>query len=331
MLVIMRWWALVLVACHTTTPLDRAHLAAAFVDAECHYLTKCGEFPDEASCHLAYTGLNFTVDADGLAIDQHLALYDPIKARICVDATANASCDRTDASTRVSPEACDTVIRGTMGNGASCALNSECISQNCSIPICVVTCCRGSCVGDTAPARAPVGASCTGVACAAGAFCDLASRTCTKLFAAGQSCAAGYQCAYGLGCTGTPLTCAALPKVGQACPDMQCRDNGATCGADGVCHALGLPGAACATRADCSPYYICDSTGHCAESSTLGGPCMTSGDCFDQTFCAIPTGQTAGVCAMPQADGSTCTQDRDCTSFHCEETIGMCTTPAVCS
>jgi hypothetical protein len=321
-------------ACHhtTTPPLDKADLASAFIDAECTHLVKCKVFPDSDSCHRAYIGINFVVDATQFAaIDAGKVIYDGVAARECIDSYATASCDRTDESARISPEACDRILEGTMGAGASCALDNECVSKSCDIPVCVVQCCRGACTSGPAPTRQPVGGSCLSAPCAAGTYCDLTSEMCVPLVALNGSCMQDYQCVFGLACFGG--SCAAAPIVGQTCTTpISCRDLGTTCNqTTKQCIDVGLPGAACTTAADCSQFYQCDATGHCAEGSGLGGPCMSSNDCFpDQTYCAIPTGQTAGMCAASQPDGGTCTDDRECASDHCEDTMSLCTPVPMC-
>jgi hypothetical protein len=323
-----RWVLAAIAACHAQNPIAKQDLATAFVDAECAYLARCGLFPDAATCERAYIGVSFTVDATRFAaIDAGVIKYDGAAARTCIDSYASASCDLTAESARVRPDACDHVVTGTLGDGASCALDEECVSKRCTIPMCTVTCCKGTCTGNTAPTRQPIGGSCANVSCAAGGYCDITSFTCTALVAKGGSCTGDYQCAYGIGCIASSQTCGALPTIGQACPDNRCRDLGTTCSASAACAKVGLPSASCTTRADCSQYYTCDATSHCAEGSAIGGPCASSGDCFPaHSYCAIPTGATAGTCAAPQADGTgPCTADRDCASNNCEDTTALCT------
>jgi hypothetical protein len=320
-------------ACHhAKPPLDKTDLQSAFVDAQCTHLVSCGVFPDSNACHRAYTGYIFAVEPTKFAaIDAGKILYDGVAARECIDSYATASCDRTQQSARVSPDACDHVVEGTLDAGVSCVLDDECVSKKCDIPVCVVECCSGFCASGSAPTRAPVGGSCLSAACAAGSYCDLTSETCAPLVAKSGSCQQDYQCAYGLACFNG--SCAPPPTLGQACTGLRsCRDIGTVCNQTSMqCIADGLPAAACASSADCSPFYRCDATGHCAEGSGLGGSCTTSSDCFlDQTFCAIPTGQTTGSCASSQADGGTCTADRDCAAGHCDETTSLCAAAPIC-
>lgn len=311
-------------------------LDAEFRDAVCAYKARCGSFPDEDSCHRAYVSISFALAAsDFAAIDAGKVKYDGKAARTCVDAIAKESCDTTDLDGRSPPEACDHIVTGTLGDGASCVLSSECISQRCAIPICQVACCAGTCDGGTAPTRAKLGDACTNLPCVDGAFCDITAGTCVALHAQGDACSGSYQCDYGLGCIGTPTQCQPLPQIGEPCPDGLCRDDGVTCNASMTCVALGLPGDTCTPGGyDCSPYYTCDSSGHCADKSAQGGPCSSSFDCFDDgTYCAIPSGQTTGSCSPPQANGAPCTDDRDCASDHCEDSVTtpICTDEAVCT
>ena len=317
-----RWPALLsIAACHHTTPLAKEQLASAFVDSLCTYKVACGEFPDSASCHRAYLGVAFFVESTRFAaIDAGKIVYDGIAARDCMDAIATTLCDRTSQSARVTAEACDHIVAGTLHVGAPCTLDEECISLTCSIPIMTMQCSVGQCMGDTAPSRQLIGGSCANKnACAAGGYCDINSTTCVALVARGGTCTQDFQCAYGNGCVNG--ACAPLPVIGQACT-TECRDDATACSTGKQCVKLGLPGAPCATRADCSPYYTCDAGGHCAEGSSQGGPCMMNNDCFDASYCG-----PAMTCAPPQADGATCVDDRDCTSSHCDCTA----TPATCT
>lgn len=294
-------------------------LEAAFEAAECDYQVRCGFFPDIATCNSAYTGFHFAIDASVLAeIDAHEVVYDGGAARACIDSYANATCDTTDAAGRITPVACDRVFTGTLGDGDACVNGHECLSQNCFIPICTVECCAGTCMGGEKPVRAKLGEACSTLPCTEGSFCDFSSMTCTALYVQGTACVASFQCAFGVGCAGSPKQCQPLPKLGEACPDNLCRDDGQICSA-GTCARIGLPGDACATDADCSHFYGCSASHVCAVRDP-GGVCTTSTDCFEaDTYCAVPMGQTTGTCSAPQADGALCGDDRECESDTCDD------------
>jgi hypothetical protein len=316
--------AIALVACAcggTTRPsIAAADLQAEFETAECEYQARCGFFSDVATCQGAYTGFHFQVDASVLAeIDAKEVVYNGAAARACIDSYANATCDQTDAAGRITPATCDQIFSGTVGDGGPCVNGHECVSQNCFIPVCTVACCAGTCMGGEAPVRAKQGETCTSLPCVEGSYCDFTSSTCAPLFTAGTACTQSFQCAYGTGCIGSPKQCQSLPKLGDPCPDQQCRDDGLVCNASGVCARLGLPGDACTTDADCSHFYGC-SPSHVCGVRDPGGACMSSSDCFEaDTYCAIPNGQTAGTCQPPQANGALCGDDRECASDTCDD------------
>lgn len=332
----MRWlFALALVAAcgDTVQPIAMADLDREYADAICRYWSRCGLFPDVATCHRAYTGLHFPVDPNAYAgVTAGVVKYDGVKARTCIDADANQSCDLTSSSARVPPVACDGIFTGTMAENSSCASNAECTSGVCYIAICTIECCRGVCMGGAVPSRGKAGDVCGIVPCSEGTFCDINSKTCTPLMKQGAVCIGNFQCDYGLGCFGTPvMTCQPVPTIGEACPDNRCRDDGATC-SGGTCAKMGLAGAPCTTRKDCSPYYQCDATGKCAEGAHVGDACTSSLDCFDAgTYCAIPNGATEGTCAQQLPDGSACQADRDCSADNCEESNSMCQPITTCT
>lgn len=313
---------LLLAACGSTTrpSIAAADLESEFEVAQCEYYARCGYFADVATCEGAYTGAHFQIDASVLAeIAAKEVTYNGTAARACIDSYANATCDLTDAAGAITPVACDQIFSGTLGDGASCVNGHECISQVCSIPVCAVECCAGTCVGADKPQRAKMGEACTSLPCVEGTYCEISSRTCAPLLAAGTDCTGDFQCAYGNGCAGTPQTCKPLPKLGEACPDNRCRDDGQICSA-GTCVHVGLPGDACTTDSDCSRFYHCSSSHVCAVRDP-GGVCSSNSDCFEaDTYCAIPMGQTMGTCQPPQQNGAVCGDDRECASDTCDDT-----------
>lgn len=326
---------LVVAACAGNHPIAAADVDAAYVDAHCAFLVRCGVLPDLATCHRAYLSTDFPLEASEVAAAIAGKIhYDGDKARECIDGYASAACDTTDPTSRTTPVACDQIVAGTVADSGTCVLARECVSSVCNIPVCVVDCCAGSCAGSAPPVRGKLGQACTLLPCESGAYCDGASTTCTALFTAGTSCIGDFQCAFGLGCAGAAgsKTCKPLPKLGEACPDGKCRDTGVVCNAAMTCTKVGLVGAACTTAADCSQFYTCDPTGHCAEKSAVGGPCGFDPDCFDiTTYCAVPTGQTLGTCAPAQANGGSCSADRACASEHCNDTTTQCAIAPICT
>ena len=332
-----RWvWLLVLAACGGGSgSVTLADYPQAFKDAYCRYLARCGEFPDVATCETANIGFNFHIDPSSqAAVDMNKVIFDGDQAAACLDAFGAQTCDSTDESGRSLPASCQNAVRGTVGSGGACAMNAECKSQTCDVPGCGSACCQGTCTGDAPPAPGGAGTSCTSSSnCTSGNYCDFTAMQCAALKPAGATCQSTSECAYGLGCAGTTTrTCKTLPALGEACPDLVCRDAGQYCSSAGTCMKVGLAGAACASVAECSAYYPCDTTAmKCTKGPTSGQACTTGQRCFDQdTFC--DTTATAPTCIMLQPDGGACTSSSQCENDNCDMTgsSGVCTTPAVC-
>ena len=299
--------------------IDAKDYAQQLRDADCELRTRCGQFPDVASC-AAY----FTVgDEAGLlaAIDHGVVNYDGDKAQECVNDIANQPCDETTMEARTLPDACNHAVTGTVAVGGQCSQNTECQSAACSIPTCSQQCCIGTCVG--APVESGLGGPCATVACKPGLVCDN-TKTCVNLFTEGMPCMLSSDCAYGLACAGF---CKKAPKLGEPCPDMICAELGAYCSASGTCTALGLPGTACTNSSTCSSFYPCNTAmGTCVANPILGEPC--TGRCSDGSFCDSAT----STCTTPLANGATCADDFACASHHCDATQNpkVCADPPVC-
>src|SRR5690349_24985505 len=90
----------------------------AYRDAYCRYLTRCGAFPDMATCERANTGLDLFIDASAQAsVDMGKVVFDGETAQKCLDQFGAQTCDTTDASGRSFPAACDHIIHGTVEIG----------------------------------------------------------------------------------------------------------------------------------------------------------------------------------------------------------------------
>jgi hypothetical protein len=301
-----------------------------FRDEYCQYLARCDLVTSESECQSLNLGIDIHLDA-GLraAIDAGKVKYDGHKLAECYAQFGDQSCDRTSEGARTSnTNACNEALQGTVGAGGMCAIDAECVSQDCDVPDCPDACCQGTCVGDVQPGtRVAIGGSChSSTECARG-FCDITS-ICVALKPAGSTCQGAAECDYDLGCAGTPRTCRALPTVGQACPDGQCRDTGSYCNASMTCAKVGLAGDTCTTRADCSSAYYCDATNHCAVGPREGEACSSSMRCSQlDNFCD----QTTMTCTRPQADGAMCSSDAQCTSFYCsDDAVSVCAPEPVC-
>jgi hypothetical protein len=302
--------------------------ATAYKDAECTYLTRCGLFPDKATCLTAQLFAYLQLDRDLVgAIKAGRVYYNGNAVKACFDALAANTCDKTDEAGRVQPDICRNFTRGTVAGGGSCTINSECISGDCRIQVADQMCAMGTCMGDTPPSTdLPAnGQPCSTVTgCTRGSFCDSSTLICTTLRSAGDQCIQNSDCDYGLGCAGTPRTCQLLPGPSEPCLDGECRDDGYWCNA-GTCMPIGLAGAACQSSAYCSPYYPCDFFSNtCTKPPSIGEGCTTNNSrCFDDSsYCDSATLK----CVAAKADGQPCTTSLQCQSQDCSTTTGTCVT-----
>lgn len=309
-------------------PIPIGGLEEAIVNAYCNIYVTCGLIEDMATCR------QLDVDADVnesiiAAVEAGKVIYHPDKARECLNAIAG-SCDRLAINRGDDSNACDETFEGTVAAGGQCAISEECVSSNCDVPSCPDACCQGTCVGDAPPPRPRLGDTCGDTAPCVDSFCDTDTLTCVAYRPNGEACTSTNQCAAG---TCSNMVCTALPNTGEACTPSQvsssvCRDLGDTCSAtSSTCVAYGLTGDPCTAASDCSPIYTCGTAGTCQLRPRLGDTCGgTAGSCIDRSYCE-PTTMT---CTAPQADGSTCESDSQCTSNNCDFDLGQCTTPPIC-
>ena len=326
---------LVLAGCGGGLTIDE--YPTAFRDAYCKYETRCGAFPDIDTCEHANIGITVTIDPSSKeAVDKGKVIFDGSLAQDCLVAFGSQTCDTTDEDGRSFFVAkCREIMKGTVGDGGTCALDAECKSGVCNIPTSTNTCPQGTCMGNAPPPLGGAGAACSmSSACAVGFYCDSTNRVCAELKAAGATCSSSSECAFGLGCAGmTTRTCKTLPKLGEPCPDGVCRDAGNYCNGSSQCAKIGLEGSACAQgTGQCSLYYPCDlSTNKCTKAPSAGEAC--TGRCFDaNTFC--DTTSLMPTCVSTKADGAACTANSQCQSDHCDQGSGAgssaCATPAAC-
>jgi hypothetical protein len=328
----MRWLVLttaVGVACggDTVSVDDYAREAR---DATCRHLVACGEIEDIETCRRLDIGVRIELSAtDRAAVDMGRIRFDGENARRCFDALADRSCDATSESNRVVPDACHNILLGTARGGQICTDGAQCISRHCEVAVCDAACCTGTCVGDSAPARAKAGESCEFAACEDSAFCDDAIMTCVTRRPRDAFCTQSQECAFGLDCVQGGV-CATLPTLGQACTS-QCRDEGTVCGSTGVCVVAKLDGEICGTSADCARVYRCDASKQCSPGLALGVPCSPAQRCADDgAFCDVPTDEQFGVCALPKPDDSACQRDEQCQSQICDPVALRCLPEPIC-
>jgi hypothetical protein len=314
-------------------------IKSAYKEANCTFLTNCGQFPDKASCLASNqsSSVSFSLDPNIVAaIGAGRVYYNGSNVKACFDALGARSCDETSQSARVTPPECRMVLTGTVHSGEACTIDAECISQQCSSGSSGNACIMGSCLGDVAPVfvQAQIGESCSSNSgCVAGAYCDQTVAMCAALKAQGATCTLASECAYGLGCVGSTgaRTCGALPAVGQSCAtDGVCRDEGTFCNfTSGNCEQVGLPSAMCTSSSQCSQYYPCNfTTSQCTKGPGLNESCG-SAQCFDaNTYCD----NTTAMCVGLKSNGAMCNSDTECTSDFCDQSQStpLCAAPTVC-
>lgn len=310
-------------------PIDIDELEPAVVNAICNLYVNCGLVEDQATCKSLYTDVE--VDEDLIAaVKAGKVIYHPDKARECLNSVWG-SCERNTLEGEQSP-ACDETFEGTVAAGGGCAMDEECISQNCEVPGCTEACCQGTCVGDAPPVRPRAGETCDpdGIDCTE-SFCDVTTMICTAYRATGQPCESSSECASGV-CSNQ--MCTALPGPNEACSSSigfgLCNELGYHCSATTMtCVAYGLTGDPCTTDADCSPVYQCGANGTCELGPTLGEPCGTGpgeSECVDRSYCE----ETTMTCTAPIADGGLCGSDSQCASGNCDFMTNTCVTQPVC-
>jgi hypothetical protein len=317
-------------------PVALADYTAKTREAYCRWLVRCGELPDLASCAQVNLRLIVIPPANPAEVAAGKTIYDPVQSGLCIDATATASCDRT--SPWVVAEACLHQVTGTLHADASCETDAECISGRCDkqAPQCHDGCCTGSCVGDTPPALAGLGADCEYAWCDRDTYCDPQLLTCQPLKPSGAPCNGEHQCVDGLECDRAlpqdSPTCQVPPRLGDLCYErVSCAEEGTFCSlATGRCEKQALGGQSC-RETQCSPVYRCDAmTATCSAGLATGAACGSISLCADPNgFCDMAPGQSTGVCAVRQPDGAPCTSSRYCQSGGCDASQ-HCAPPTFC-
>ena len=269
-------------------------------------------------------------------------VYDGARARECIDRMRAAGCDLVD---RVSIEACEETLVGTVEPGGPCALGEECAGDSyCRIE----AACPGTC-----QARVASGSACSSDdACQGGLRCF--GGTCQAPARATAACGgpSGIECAGGLVCLGgdasPPGTCRTLADaqagaLGAVCdPDtsMLC-EPGLTCALTGVsggttpvweCGAAASAGAACnlGFPEHCPFDHTCegvmpatlDFEGTCTPLPRDGEACRND-QCADGARCA------GGTCRAVRGLGGACMADADCISTYCD--AGVCAEGVLCT
>jgi hypothetical protein len=308
-------------------PIPIDELDGAAVNAACSFYVNCGLIDDVSTCRGLDLDIGFLDPSLRAAVDAGKVIYHGDKARACLG-TLPGSCDRTDFDRNEGGSVCDQIFEGTVAGGGQCALDEECISQDCSVPACTEACCQGTCVGDAAPVLPKVGESCAMTFECENSFCDFTTDICTAYRQLGEACTSTSECAMG-GCLND--VCTVLPDTGEPCVSTasgsQCRNLGDVCSTTtNTCVAFGLEGDPCLNERECSPLYECNASQVCTLRSTLGDTCDPQAfGCIDRSYCD----ETTLMCTAPKADGAACMNDEECTG-DCDFNSNTCMTPPLC-
>ena len=249
----MRYWVLVFaaVACtacgsSTVTPPDARiiefgpdELSAAYRDATCQRLVRCGAFATVAGCAASDLGSLPIPEArcSQAGVDAGTVHWDSSAAHACVADTLAQSCEVGQAAAL----SCLHIAYGDEPRGdpgASCIEPGDCVEN---------TDCLQSAPGHGQPRCTFAGW--LGATCYPGVPTCNSGLTCTE-----YSCRGG--ATHGADCTASGT----------------CQDLGDGC-SNGLCTAFALEGEACGADAPCSPYLTCDATQHCAVVPAAPAPC----------------------------------------------------------
>lgn len=275
--------------------------------AWCDALVRCEIYPDVDTCMDAIDVVGADVRA---AVEGGNASFDPSQASACEDALGQLACEELADTADIEP--CGHVWDGTLPDGDSCAISTECSSGFCDPGGCdpAVSCCTGLCVSID-DSGVPIGGDCSIDDCATDGYCDFDAvpATCRALVALEGACSEG-QCTGGLYCRitdpdiGTGV-CSDLPGEGEPCdPDYPaCARADNWCDpADDTCRPLAAVGEPCDEATDnCVAYAWCSPDGECVARPSEGEPCedwppcMGDLECVDDT-CVIPPLENDGDC-----------------------------------
>jgi len=265
------------------TPTAAESFGSAFAAAYCQIGPCCqkeGYAFVPASCEAT---MKAYIDS---AVNEQLAhagvAYDAAAAATCIEAyrrvvTACTEPSLNDALNR----ACEGVFYGTVPEGGACTADDACAD----IPgASYVQCNEGVCTAERdlvdPTQHAKLGEACYGD-CETGNGCSSGGRSVSIMPTSQAACYKDE----GLYCT-SQYVCAALPQIGEKCPDYACARN-SYCNGD-VCVA-----------------------------STASGPCPDLDECLEGSSCDY----TTRMCIPLKANGSPCNYDAECASDKCDSEL----------
>ena len=316
-------------------PVTAREFVAASAVAQCDDFGACcaqDEHPfDERSCRARLRSVLQTL------ADSDATVYDADAAGMCLAAmhASPGQCQTTSDEFFT----CRAVFRGTRSVGEPCAAPQECAGfasgdvfcappEEGGVEVCTAVQRPLAPVGEGAACgwTCDLAGGCTSLAngesatclMADGLYCASATGTCTRLVAAGGSCAGEtLACVAGTFCDGE--RCAALRQLGESCPTRAVCAEGAFCD-DGTCTALRDEGESCALR-----YGGCD-------AQTCRSPDPSA--CRTGLLCSTRDGRP--TCVAPRPNGAACTSFSECSSRWCElpscagdgcSAVGVCRDP----
>jgi hypothetical protein len=301
----------------------------AQLTAICDYFVRCGMFEDTPKCKTVF-GSNAQVPYDIVdAVNMGKVNYDASKARACIDAIAQRSCERWNTlGNRPAPVACTEVLTGTVASGGVCVTNEQCTSQDCVQPAnCPMACCMGTCSNAPPPGPRNVGQACANGYCVGG-YCDFAG-VCAAYLTQGSICNGDFECADGLNCRINPTdptmrSCQMMTSTNGPCgSSSDCLQSADIC-VSGACRTGGLTGDTCQLpMVQCQSMHQC-SGGKCALPPGPGQSCNNYPSCID-SYCD----PTTLACLPKLADGQTCNpqlRGTECMSGVCDS-ASRCVTP----
>lgn len=318
----------------STGPIPLDQVAGEQLRALCSWMVRCGEYEDVPTCEDALGGAQDAIANLTQGVAAGKIRYDGAKARECIDAFAQSTCDRANAfSNRVTSPSCLQTFTGTVGDTGACYFDEECISQVCNVPSCNMACCPGSCVGGTPPGRPTIGQHCVSKDRCVDSYCagvGTPNATCTAFKGNSAVCTSSEECMPGLACVtqGTSRTCQPLqPTLGACMSTNDCAQLADTCRA-GKCQTGGLTGTACTSIDECQQQHPCDpTTMKCTVLAGIGESCAGYPQCRDG-YC-----DAQGFCRAKTPNGGPCdaaTGSSRCESDYCDTANGMCVAKPVC-
>jgi hypothetical protein len=226
-------------------------------------------------------------------------VYSPTQAAACSAALGTVTCALFNSST---PPACDSVLTGTVANGASCYLDVDCSTGWCNSTFSL---CPGTC-----QPFALLNQSCATVPCGPGLACD-GTNTCKTESAANGPC----PCQAGLWCddAALPGTCR-VPQTSGACLPAnfdQCAVGYACVGTpSATCQSLvGLGGDCTAADELCGIGYSCDTASKkCVSWPKVGEACSDAKPICIGGYCDFAATQR---CLAYKKIGDACTYPVD--------------------